>query len=102
MAGCAAKNHARKVSLGEAGDNNLTGGGRSQSVGKLLHGCGAGNSIVWVGDVGHFGANGEEVRGDTHGIPATDHGEESEAIGRWYIGDSGGGRSTRGSRNSVG
>ena len=101
MAVCSAKHHARKVGLEEAGYATSTGGGRTQGVVKFLQGGGAVNSIVWVGDVGTFGGNGEEVRGDTHGVPATDHGEESEVIRRWDMGDSGGGRRTRFSGNPV-
>ena len=41
-----AKHHARKVGLGEAGDTNLTGGGRSQGVSKFIQGGGAGDYIV--------------------------------------------------------
>ena len=87
--------------MGETGDTALTGGGRNQGVGKFLQGGGAVNSIVWVGDVGTFGGNGEEVRGDTHGVPATDPGEESEAIRRRDMGDAGGRRRTRGNMNPV-
>ena len=52
-----AKHHARKVDLGEARDTNLTGGGRYQGVGMFLQGGGAGDSIVWVRNVGTFGIN---------------------------------------------
>ena len=97
-----AKHYARKVGLGEARDNNLTGGGRSQVVGKFLHGGGAGNSIVWVRNVSPFGVNGNEDIGDTHGVPANDHGEESKAIRRWDMGDAGGRSHTRGSKNPGG
>ena len=68
--------------LGEAGDTTLTGGGRIQGVDKFIQGGGAGDYIVWVRDVGHFGVNDEEGRGETHRVPATDHGEEREAIRR--------------------
>ena len=80
----------------------MTGGSRTQGVRNFLNGGGAGNYIVWVGDVGHLGVNGEEGRGGTHGVPATDNGEASEAIRRRYMGDAGGGRRTRGSGNPVG
>ena len=70
------------VGLGETGYTALTGGGRTQDVGKFLQSVGAGNSIVLVEDVGHFGVNNEEGRWDTHGVPATDHGEDSKAIRR--------------------
>ena len=65
----------RKVGLGEARDTTLTGGVRSQGVDKFLQGGGAGNSIVWVVNVGRFGINGKEDRGEAHGVPANDHGE---------------------------
>ena len=73
MAGCAAKHYARMVVLGEARDTTLTGGGRSQGVGKFLQGGGAGDYIVWVGNVDPFGVNGKEDRGDAHGVPENDH-----------------------------
>ena len=49
----------RKVGLVEARDNNLTVGSISQGVGKFLQGGGAGDYIVWVGNVGPFGVNGK-------------------------------------------
>ena len=45
------------------------GGGISQGVGKFLQGGGAGDSIVWVGNVGPFGVDSKEDRGDAHGVP---------------------------------
>ena len=80
----------------------MTGGGRTQDVGNFLQGGGADDSIVWVVDVGHFGDNGEEGRGGTHRVPATGHGDASEAVRRHEMGDSRGGRCTRGSGNAVG
>ena len=76
------KHHARKVGLEDAGKTNLTGGGRSQVVGKFLQGSGVGDSIAWVGNMGYFKVNGKEDRGDAHEVPLNDHGEESEAIRR--------------------
>ena len=102
MAVCAEKHHARRVGLGEARDSTLTGGGRSQGVGKFLQGGGAGNSIVWVGNMGPFSANGKEDRGNAHGVPANDHGEDSKSIRIWYMGYAGDRRRTRGSGNPVG
>ena len=67
----------------------------------FYRGGGAGNYIVWVGDVGPFGVNGEEEGGDTRGVTAADHGEASEAIRRGEMGDAGGGRHTGGSGNPV-
>ena len=52
--------------------------------------------------MGYFSVNGKEGRGDTHGVPVTDHGEASEAIRRRDMGDDGGGRHMRGSRKPVG
>ena len=52
--------------------------------------------------MGHFGVNGKEGRGDTHGVPATDHGEASKAIRRREMGDARATRRTRGSSNPVG
>ena len=88
--------------MGEARDTTLTGRGRSQGVGKFLQGGGAGNSIVWVGNVGPFSFNGKEDRGDAHGVPENDHGEESEEIIRWEMRDAGRRRHTRGSGKPVG
>ena len=64
-----------------ASDTTLTGGGRYQGVGKFLQGSGAGDFIVCVVDVGHFGINGEEDKGDAHGVTVNDHREESEKLG---------------------
>ena len=58
----------------ESGDTNLTGGGISQGVGKFLQGGGAGDSIVWVGEVGRFGVNDQDDREDTHRFPENDQG----------------------------
>ena len=60
------------------------------------------NYIVWVVNVGPLVVNHKEDRGDTRGFTANDHREENEAIRRWDLGESGGGRRTRGSRNPVG
>ena len=89
------------VSLGGTGDTALTGGGRTQGVGNFLQVGGAGDSIVQVIDVGPFGVNGEEVRRDTHVVPATGHGESSEVIRRRDMGDARGGGSMRGRGNPV-
>ena len=97
----AAKHHARKVSLGEARGAPSKVGGRSQGVGKFPQGGGAGDYIVWVRNVGPFGVNGKEDRGDTYGVPANDHREESKEIRRWDMGDSGGGRHKRGRGDPV-
>ena len=80
----------------------MAGGGRSQGVSKFLKGGGAGDSIIWVGNVGPLGVNVKEDRGDAHIVTANDHGEESEAFSRWYMGDAGGRRHTRGSGKPVG
>ena len=101
MASCAAKHHARKVGLGEARDTTFTGGGRSQGVGKFLQVGGAGDSIVWVRNVGPFGINGKEDIGNAHRVPTNDHGEESKAIMRWDMVESGGRRNTRGIGDPV-
>ena len=45
--------------MGDARESFLTGGGRYQGVGKFLQGDCAGDSIVWVGNVGSFGVNGK-------------------------------------------
>ena len=76
--------------------------GISQGVGKFLQGGGAGDSIVCVGNVVPFGVNGKEDRGDAHGVPENDHGEESEEIIRWEMRDAGRRRHTRGSGKPVG
>ena len=96
------KHHAHKVGLGEARDTTLTGGGISQGIGKFLQGSGAGDSILWVINVVPLGFNGKEDRGDTHRVPANDHGEESAAIRIYDVGDAGGGKRTRSSGNPVG
>ena len=49
------------------------GRGRTQYVRNFLQGSDAGDSSVWVKDVGPLGVNGKEGRGDTRGVPATDH-----------------------------
>ena len=54
------KLQARKVGMGEARATTSTGGGGYQGVGKFLQGSGAGNSIVWVRNMGPFGVNGKE------------------------------------------
>ena len=77
----------------------MTGGGISQGVGKFLKVGGAGDSIVWVGNVDPFGVNDKEDRRDSHRIPANDHREERKAISRWYMGYFGGRRHMRGSGN---
>ena len=64
---------ARSV-WGDVRDTTSTGGGRSQGVGKFLQGGGAGNYIVWVGNVGSFSVNGKEDRGEAHRVPENDHG----------------------------
>ena len=102
MTGCAAEHHAHKVGLGETGDTALTGRGRTQGVGNVLHGGGAGNPNVRVGDVGPFGGNRKEGGRDTHWVPSEYH-EEVSAAGRIRdVGDARGGRSTVGIRNAVG
>ena len=68
----------------------------------FLQGGGAGDSIAWVGSVGPFGVNGKEYRGDARRVPANDHGEDSEVIRRWDMGDAGCKRHTGGSGNPVG
>ena len=78
LAGCVAKSHACKVGLGEARDTTLMVGGRKKGVSKFIQGVGAGDSIVWVGNVGTFGVNCKEDRGDAHGVPANYHREESK------------------------
>ena len=80
----------------------MTGRSRTQGVRNFLQGGGAGNSTVWVRDMGPFEGNVEEGRRDTHGVPATDHGEASEVVKRRDMGDTGGGRRIKGSRNAVG
>ena len=80
----------RKVGLGETGNIDSTGGGITQGVGNFLQGGGAGHSIVWVRDVGPFGGNGVEGRGDTHEVPATDHRALGESVSRREMGDADG------------
>ena len=96
-----AEHHACNVGLEETGDTDLMGGSRTQGVGSFLQDGGAGDYIVWVGDVGPFGVDGKDGRGDTHGVPATDHGEASKVIRRRDMGDAGGGRHKRDSGNPV-
>ena len=102
LAGCAEKHHARKVGLGEARDTTLMGEVRSQGVGNFLQGGGAGDSIVWVGNVVPFGVNGKEDRADAHGVTVNYHWEESKNFRRWDMGDSRGIRHTRGRGNPAG
>ena len=68
-------------------DTATTGRGRTQGVGNVLQGGDAGNSTVWVRDVGPFGGNGEEGGKDSHSVPLTDHGEGSAAVRGQDIGD---------------
>ena len=75
---------------------------RSQGVGKFLKGGGAGDSIVWVVNMGPFGVNGKEDRWDAHGVPANDHGEEKRTISIWDMGDVGGRMDMRSSGKPVG
>ena len=88
--------------MGEARDTTSTGGGISKGVGKFIQGGGAGNSIVWVVNVGLFCVNCKDDRDDAHGVPANYHGEESDAIKRWDMGNVRGRSHTIGSRNPVG
>ena len=55
-----------KVGLGETGDNAPTGRGINHGVGIFLQDGGAGDSTVWVRDVGPFGSSGEEGGRDIH------------------------------------
>ena len=90
------------VVLGEDRNTNLTGGGRPQGVGKFLQGGNAGDSIVWVGNVGPFGVNGKEDRGDAHGVPENDHREVIKTVRRWDMGYARDRSHTRESGNPVG
>ena len=54
--------------MGGIGDIASTRGGRNQGVRNFLQGDGAGNSTVWVGDVGPFGGNIEEGGRVTHWV----------------------------------
>ena len=83
-------------------DTALTIGDRTQGIGNVLHGGGAGNSTVWVEEEGPFGNNGEECGRYTHWVPLSDHREASEATKIRDIGDSWVKRCTGGSRNTVG
>ena len=51
--------------------------------------------------MGPFEGNVEEGRRDTHGVPATDHGEVSEVVSKQDMGDAGGGKCRRVSGNEV-
>ena len=81
------ENHARNVGPGETRDTASKRGDRTRGFGNFFQGGGAGNSTVWVGDVGHCGDICEESRGDRHRVPLSDHGEESEAAKIQEIGD---------------
>ena len=61
-----------------------------------------GDSIVWVRDVGPFGVNGKEDRGNAHVVPANDHGEDTKTIRRWDMRDAGRRRHSRGIGYPVG
>ena len=74
--------HARLV-WGGARENTLTERGISQGVGKFIQGGGAGDSTVWVRNIGPFGVNGKYDLVDAHGVLVNDHREDSEAIRRW-------------------
>ena len=88
--------------LGETWDTESKGGGRTQGVGNFLQGGGAGDSIVWVGDICTFGVKGEDGRGDTHIVPANNHRDVSEAVRRWDIVNARGRRRMRGIGNAFG
>ena len=51
---------------------------------------------------GSFWRQWKEDRGNAHGVPANDHGEESEEFRRCYMVDAGGIRHTRVRGNPVG
>ena len=68
MDGRAAEHNAHKFGMGGIGDIASTRGGRNQGVRNFLQGDGAGNSTVWVGDVGPFGGNIEEGGRVTHWV----------------------------------
>ena len=91
------KHHALKVGLGDSRDTTSTGEGISQVFGKFLQGYCAGNSIFWVRNVGTFGVNGKEDKGDAHRVTDNDHGGKSKAIRRWNMANVRGRRHTRGS-----
>ena len=76
-----------KVGMEGTGDTATTGRGRIQGVKNVQQGGGAGNTTIWVGDVGPFGGNGEEGGKDSHSVPLTDHGEGSAAVRGQDIGD---------------
>ena len=67
-------NH-HQFGLGVTGDTALNRGDRTQGIGNFLQGRGAGDSTVWVGYVGPFGENGEEVGRYTHWVHLSDQGE---------------------------
>ena len=90
------------VVLGEARDTTLTVGGRSQGASKFLQGGDAGDSIVWVINVGPFGFNSKEDRGDAHGVTENDHREEIKTIRRWDMGYAKDRSHTKESGNPVG
>ena len=88
--------------MGENGDTSLKRGGRTQGLGNFIQGGGAGDSTVWVVDVGTFGGNGEEGGRGTHWVSLSDHGEAIEAAKIWDMGDAWGRRHMGYSRNVVG
>ena len=73
----------------------------TQGIGNFLQGGGAGDSTVWVRDVGTFGNYGEEGGRNAHWVHLSDHGEASEVAKIRDIGDAWGGRRTGGSGETV-
>ena len=60
--------------MGETGDTSPMGMGRPQGGRNVLQGGGAGDIIVWFGDMDPFGGNVEEGGRDAHWVPSADHG----------------------------
>ena len=77
-------------------------GGGTQDVSNFPLCGGAGDSTVWVGDVGPFGVNVEEGGRGIHWYPLSDHGEARKVANRQDMGDTWTARHTRGSGNLVG
>ena len=87
--------------MGETWYTATTGRVRTQGVGNVLQGGGAGNPTVRVGDMGTFGGHGEEGGRGTHWVPSEYHGEVSATVNRRSVGNTWGGRRTGGSGNAV-
>ena len=96
------KHQANKDGLGEVVEYVKKGRGGSQVSSNVTQVCGTGSANFWLGDLGTFGSDGEEVGGHKHRFYEEDHGETGAAEGRHEMGDTQGISSAGSVGNSVG